>query len=253
MLKGKIIITTQPADQAEEMLMLLNAKGAKAYSLPLIETRTITIPAEEFRQLIQPGKFDLLVFTSKKGVRGFFKNLSDLQGSFQLSFKLKIAVVGHATAAELEKYGYEPAFMNPGTDARDLAGFLSENISKTGNKILLALSNKAPDFLETSLSEVATVKRINVYETIPLSTVDEEIANLIKDKKTDMCIFTSPSGFYAFLDVFNEANSIRLAAIGNTTAHAISECGYEVVVTAPYPSAQSLVKTVEDFFSEKYF
>ena len=251
MLKGKVIITTQPADQAEEMLMLLNAKGAKAYNLPMIETRTVTIPAEEFRQLIKPGKFDLLVFTSKKGVRGFFKNLSDLQDSFQLSAKLKIAVVGHATGAELEKYGYEPAFVNPGTDARDLAGFLSENISKTGNKILLALSNKAPDFLEAALSEVATVKRINVYETIPLSTVDEEIADLIKNKKTDMCIFTSPSGFYAFLDIFHDANSLLLAAIGNTTAHAIRECGYDVVVTSPYPSAQSLVKAIEDYFSKR--
>jgi len=251
MLKGKIIITTQPADQAEEMLMLLNAKGAKAYNLPMIETRTITIPAEEFRQLLQPGTINLIVFTSKKGVRGFFENLYDLQGNFDLSAGIKIAVVGHATGAELEKHGHEPAFMNPGTDAKDLARFLSENISKTGNKILLALSNKAPDFLETTLSEVATVKRINVYETIPLSTVDEEIARLIRNRTADMCIFTSPSGFYAFLDFFNDVYSMHLAAIGNTTAHAIRECGYELAVTSPYPSAQSLVKAIEDYFTKK--
>ncbi|MFN2394691.1 MAG: uroporphyrinogen-III synthase, partial [Bacteroidales bacterium] len=235
MLKGKVIITTQPADQAEEMLMLLDAKGAKAYNLPMIETQTIKIPEKELHQLLQPGRFDLLVFTSKKGVRGFFGNLSDLQGDFHLPPELKIAVVGHATGAELEKYGYEPAFVNPGTDAKDLADFLSENISKTGNNILLALSNKAPDFLETTLSEIAGVVRIDVYETIPLSTVDEELANLVKNRKTDMCIFTSPSGFYAFLDVFHDANSIQLSAIGNTTANAIKECGYDVAVTAPNP------------------
>lgn len=251
MLKGKIIITTQPADQAEEMLMLLDAKGAKAYNLPMIETQTIKIPEKELHQLLQPGRFDLLVFTSKKGVRGFFGNLSDLQGDFHLPPELKIAVVGHATGAELEKYGYEPAFVNPGTDAKDLADFLSENISKTGNNILLALSNKAPDFLETTLSEIAGVVRIDVYETIPLSTVDEELANLVKNRKTDMCIFTSPSGFYAFLDVFHDANSIQLSAIGNTTANAIKECGYDVAVTAPNPSAQSLVKAIEDYFTKK--
>lgn len=102
MLKGKIIITTQPADQAEEILILLNAKGAKAYNLPMIETRTIKIPDDEFRQLMLPGKFDLLVFTSKKGVRGFFENLYDLQGNFHLPAELNIAVVGHATGAELK-------------------------------------------------------------------------------------------------------------------------------------------------------
>ena len=251
MLKGKIIITTQPADQAEEILILLNAKGAKAYNLPMIETRTIKIPDDEFRQLMLPGKFDLLVFTSKKGVRGFFENLYDLQGNFHLPAELNIAVVGHATGAELEKHGHGPAFINPGTDAKDLARFLSENISKTGNRIVLALGNKAPDFLETTLSELATVKRINVYETIPLSKVDEETAMLVKNRKTDMCIFTSPSGFYAFLDVFHDANSLHLAAIGNTTAHAIRDCGYKVAVTAPYPSGQSLVKAVEDYFTKR--
>ncbi len=251
MLKGKVIITTQPADQAEEMLMLLSAKGATAYNLPMIETRTIKIPVEEFRQLIQPGKYDLLVFTSRKGVRGFFENLSDLRGNHNLPPELKIAVVGHATGTELEKYGYETAFMNPGTDGKDLAEYISENISGTGNRILLALGNKAPDFLETTLSEIATVKRINVYETIPLSTVDEEIALLVQNRKADMCIFTSPSGFYAFLDVFHDANSLLLAAIGNTTAHAIRECGYEVAVTAPYPSSQSLVKSIEDYFTKR--
>ena len=251
MLKGKIIITTQPADQAEEMLMLLSAKGATAYNMPMIETRTIKIPEKEFRQLIRPGKYNLLVFTSRKGVRGFFENLSEHQGNHNLPPELKIAVVGHATGTELEKYGYETAFINPGTDANDLAEFLSKNISKTGNKILLALGNKAPDFLETTLSGIAIVKRINVYETIQLSSVDEKIVLLLTNKKTDMCIFTSPSGFYAFLDVFHNANSLLLAAIGNTTAHAIRECGYEVMVTAPCPSAQSLVKAIEDYFTKR--
>jgi uroporphyrinogen-III synthase len=251
MLKGKVIITTQPADQAEEMLMQLSAKGATAYNLPMIETQTIKIPGKELHQLLQPGKYDLLVFTSKKGVRGFFGNLSDLQCNHNLPPELKIAVVGHATGAELEKHGHVPDFINPGTDAKDLAEFLSKNISKTGNKILLALGNKAPDFLETTLSEIAIVKRINVYETIQLSVVDEKIALQVTNKKTDMCIFTSPSGFYAFLDVFHDANSLHLAAIGNTTAHAIRDCGYKVAVTAPYPSGQSLVKAVEDYFTKR--
>ncbi len=250
MLKGKVIITTQPADQAEEMLMLLEAKGAKALNLPMIETRTIRIHEEELSRLIQPGEFDLLVFTSKKGVRGFFENLSDFQSDFNLPSHIKIAVVGQATGAELEKYGHKAAFPNPGTDARDLAKFLLENASIAGNKILLAVGNKAPDFLETTLSEMATVKRINVYETIPLSRVDEQIAGLVKNREADICIFTSPSGFYAFLDAFQNAESLLLAAIGNTTALAIKECGYDVAVTAPYPSAQSLVQAIDDYFSE---
>lgn len=249
MLRGKTIITTQPADQAEELLMLLNDKGAYAFNLPMIETQTISIPKKEFQQLIRPGGYSLLVFTSKKGVIGFFENLFNVQGSYYLPQDLKIAVVGQTTATELEKYGYKPAFINPGTNAKDLAKYLSENLSETGNKILLALSNKAPDLLETSLSKIAKVKRIHVYNTIPLTEVNEDLALLVKDRKINMCIFTSPSGFYNFLKIFHAANSLNLAAIGTTTANAIRECGYQVAVTAPYPSMHSLVKAIELYFS----
>lgn len=251
MLRGKTIITTQPADQAEELLMLLNAKGADAKNLPMIETRTLVVPAETMKQVLLPGNFSLLVFTSKKGVKGFFENLYNLQGNYNLPEKLKLAVVGHTTGKELEKHGYVPEFVNPGTDAGDLANYLLENIHKTGNKILLALSDKAPDYLEKTLAQKAFVKRINVYETILLKNVDEDIAGLIKDKRVDMCIFTSPSGFFAFLEVFGNAGHLKLAAIGSTTAKAIRDCGYDVTVTAPYPSGQSMAKAIEDYFSEK--
>jgi uroporphyrinogen-III synthase len=249
-MKGKIIITTQPADQASEMLRLIEEKGAVAYSLPMIETRTLFLSEQEIRSTTLPGACDLLIFTSKKGVKGFFENISQINESVSLPSDLKIAVVGNATASELEKYHQKASYINPGNDAEDMAKFLVENIIQPQHNIWLALGNRAPDYLEKVLETKASVRRINVYETIWLKPTNEEAAQHIRSKKADMCIFTSPSGFFAFCDAFNDIKGLNLASIGNTTAAAIKNAGYQAAVIAPAPSPQSMIDALEMFFKE---
>jgi uroporphyrinogen-III synthase len=249
-MEGKIIITTQPADQASEMLKLIDEKGAIGFNLPMIETKTIILSDSIIKQLILSGSYDLLVFTSKKGVKGFFENLFRVSGNFALPTGLKIAVIGNSTAAELLKYNHSADFINPGNDASDFAEYLLENIVQTNFKIILALGNKAPDFLEETLSRMALVKRIDVYETKYLKPSNHQIADLVRNKAADMCIFTSPSGFFAFCDAFNDIKGLNLATIGNTTASAIGHAGFDVAVIAPTPSPQALINAIEMFYKE---
>jgi uroporphyrinogen-III synthase len=249
-MKGKIIITTQPADQASEMLRLIDEKGAIGFNLPMIETQTITLSDNMINQLTLPGSYDLLVFTSKKGVKGFFENVIRVQENYALPTGLKIAAIGNSTATELLNYNHSADFINPGNDASDFAEYLLENIIQPNFKILLALGNKAPDFLMEYLSIKALVKRIDVYVTRHLKPTNHEIADLISNKAADMCIFTSPSGFFAFYDAFNDIKGLNLATIGNTTATAIINAGYQVSVIAPTPSPQALINAIEMFFKE---
>lgn len=251
MLQGKIIITTQPADQAREMLSLLQQQGACAFNLPMIETRTLAVPEDQLTKLTCQGAYDLLVFTSQKGVKGLFENLARLPQSLNLSPQLPMAVVGNSTAAALKKYGHQAKWINPGKDAAHLAGFLLEKVLEKDQKVLLALGTKAPDFLEEKLSHKARVTRINVYETLALSPQDDHIAKYIYDHKANVCIFTSPSGVHAFLDNFEPSGQLNWVAIGNTTARAISQAGYQVAAVASEPSAQAVVAAIKDLYSPK--
>ncbi len=250
-LEGKVIITTQPADQGQPLIRLLQEKGAVVYHLPMIETKTIKLPPGHMEELLQPDLFQLIVFTSKKGVKGFFENLHNLQNNYLLPSQLSIAVVGQGTADCLKHYGHKATFINPGKDAEDLAHFLLYKVINPQDNILLALGNRAPDFLEKTLNRKVFVKRINVYETILLQEADEEIAGLILQGKTDMCIFTSPSGVYAFKKLFGAISELPAAAIGHTTAKAMEDSGYKGSVTAPRPSPEDLANAVEKHFSGK--
>ncbi len=250
-LEGKVIITTQPADQPQPLNRLLQDMGAMVYHLPMIETKTLNLPPALLKEMLQPDSFQLLVFTSKKGVRGFFENLYVLQNDYSLPSEISIAVVGQGTAECLSQYGHQATFINPGKDAEDMSRFLLNEVVKPNDKILLALGTKAPDFLEKTLGRKAVVKRINVYETILLQEADKKVAGLIQQGKADMCIFTSPSGIYAFKELFGVISELSMAAIGNTTGKAIADSGFKVSVISPRPSAEDLATAVEKYFSGK--
>jgi uroporphyrinogen-III synthase len=252
MIRGKIIVTTQPADQAAELLDVLTKLGAQALSMPMIETRTKQIPRDQILTCTVAGNYDLLIFTSKKGVKGFFENLHSITQNYNLPAEVKIATVGKSTADELGKYNQKATYINPGTDANDLAGYLKENIIQKSSKVLLALGNRAPDLLQESLASTATVTRINVYETNYLIPTDPNAYEIITGKKADMCIFTSPSGFYSFRNAFSDLKGLNLAAIGSTTAFAIEQAGYKVAVTASTPSTEALVAAINSFFDQHH-
>jgi len=249
MMHGKTIITTQPADQAAEMLKLLQLEGARAYNLPMIKTQTLIVDKQTVKNILIPGNYDLLVFTSRKGIKGFFENIHQITGAWSFPSQIKIAVIGPSTAKELKLYNQEASWINPGNDAKSLAAYLLKEIIKPNQKILLTLGNRAPNFLQKTLAEKATIDRINVYETMDVTSHNPEIARHITQKTADMCIFTSPSGFFAFINSFNNIKDLNLAAIGETTASAITEKGYSVAAVAAQPSAQQMVAAIKEFFS----
>jgi uroporphyrinogen-III synthase len=249
-LAGKLIVTTQPADQAGELMDILSSRGARVINLPMIQTRTLDIGKEDVSEALVNGKFQFLIFTSKKGVRGFFGNIIRYYGGAFLPESIKIVATGVSTKKETEKFGYKVDYVNPGTTAEDLAHYLKGKVIKTSDRILLAQGALAPGFLFEALSEKAFVKRLNVYDTVAVKDIDGSLANFVREGKVDICIFTSPSGFNNYLEFFSGYNNVKMAAIGKTTASAINEAGYDVSLIAPYPSPESLADALESFFTK---
>jgi uroporphyrinogen-III synthase len=248
-LKDQIIITTQQADQASEMLNLLRQRGAKAFNLPMIETKTLQVSLAEKEVIKNIALIDIVVFTSRKGVIGFFDNLERITGTKLLPENIKFSTIGKGTTCEVENHGYHVDYPNPGKDASGLVKYLLTDILTGDERILLALGTLAPDFLKNHLSFKANVVRVNVYQTFPVTEPDPVVSELIVNGQVDICIFTSPSGFQAFSEFFNLNNPVNLAAIGNTTASFIEDAGFSVVVTASEPTAESMINSLEVFFA----
>ena len=247
-LENMVIINTQPADQASELSSILKAKGAKVFNVPMIETYTLTLTPEQIDDCLTPNKYSHIIFTSKKGVRGFFENIINCRGSTSLPESLKIAVIGDSTREEVEKYGHKVDFVNPGTNLKAFVPYLLENVVNYNDNVILALGMLAPDNLSKALSGKTNPLRLNVYKTIAVKEVDEQLSEYITSGRADMCVFTSPSAYYNFVEFFGIPKDISFAAIGTTTAEAIEQSGGSVQMTAPYPSAEALAAEIEKYF-----
>lgn len=245
-LTGKTIISTQPADQSAALLELLSQQGALAYNMPMIETRVITGALNEILKESQLSDYSLLIFTSRKGVDAFF----ELWPHASLPRHLKTAVVGPKTAEALINHGVEPTYLNPGHDAAALADYLITRVLQPTDGILLVLGSLAPDFLHTQLSPICLVRRVNVYQTLGIEKPDKKISELILSQKTDMCIFTSPSGFENFVQHYGLPQQIPLAAIGTTTANAMRKAGINPCVVAAEPNSEALAQSIVTFFTQ---
>jgi hydroxymethylbilane synthase len=251
-LYGKTFISTRAPETGDTLPDLISAQGADMLSLPMIEIKSAGLKPEDQNKLLTLGSYDWLFFTSRNGVAYFFRQLINLTGGSLLPAGLKVAVVGSKTASELEYYGYSPAFTGNEHGSAELAAeFLAVHPAKN-LKILLSLGNLADDTLKNRLQPGNQVDRIDVYETCQPKQVDPMVIKRISDGLYDLILFTSPSTFNHFITIVDMTliGNLKIASIGSTTSKAISEAGFEPLLTAQMSSAEGLIDAIVKYYQQ---
>jgi uroporphyrinogen-III synthase len=248
MLNGKIIINTRPEGSEDLIGNALKELGANVLVMPLIEILQFQIPKEVISDILK-NRYQWLVFTSKNGVDQLFNQLGLVQTSGKLPFKN--AVFGERTALALKEKGFIPDLINLQNTSDDLIKDLYPRI-RPGEKVLLVLGDLATNLMEEKLKSKAQVERINVYRTVSVQSVDEEILQLIVNNNYDLILFTSPSGFNSFWRLTEKLINpafLKIACLGPTTEEAILAKGIKPVVVAKPSGRAGLIKGVEDYFA----
>ncbi|MFZ4400543.1 MAG: hydroxymethylbilane synthase [Bacteroidales bacterium] len=251
-LQGKVIISTRAIESGDTLPEIMKSQGANVISLPMIEIIPTQLKLEELEYLNNLENFNWLFFTSKNGVANFFKLLSDIKGSTSLPKTLKIAVIGRKTALELEYYGYSPDFISHENTSLDLLDNFYKEFNPHQLRILLSLGNLADDTLYNRLSHENEVKRINVYQTIKPSSVDNSILEIIRQNNYDLIVFTSPSTFQNFCSFYDtdKIKNLKTASIGTTTTKAINEAGFEPLITAKKSNVEGLNEAILNYLKK---
>lgn len=151
-----------------------------------------------------------------------------------------------------------------GLDALGMTAGNSENLAKIiigGNpetsNLLFPCGNLSLETLPTMLqAKGMNVDTLTVYETKESEHLRADLMELNSSEEHPCCmVFFSPSGceyIHRQLQTFNNRlYHLPHFAIGNTTAHKIENLGMEVAGVATRPKAESLVESVEIFFSRK--
>jgi uroporphyrinogen-III synthase len=209
-LAGKRVLVTRAREQASALSERLRSAGANCVEFPTIQI----VPPQDWGELDaavhrlyapRERNYDWLILTSANGVSIFFQRLEQLgyrSEDLQSKQHVRIATIGPATAATLERYRVQADLMPDEYIAEGVITALlrdaeQRGASLIGQRILLARAAEARKVLVTDLRQAgALVDEVAAYYTISVASDDtqgQEVLRLLRDNQLDIVTFTSSS------------------------------------------------------------
>lgn len=251
-LQNKTIVISRDEKKKSEEINKLEVLGAEVIPIACFDIKTNYTLPEETAELLK-HKFDYIIFTSVNAVN----SLIDLLKFFEINIdfsKSVIASVGKKTSDELNRRGIKVSitpekFTSAGLTER----LLKENLS--GKKILFPASSlTANGMLEALTNAGAEVISFIAYHNEFPSTETVQInLNKLQNKKPDAFIFTSPSSFNNFLQIFknnvNPFGSGVITAIGPATLESIESAGFKAQIVPEVHTLNGVINSLIKFYN----
>jgi uroporphyrinogen-III synthase len=243
-LQGVRVVVTRPAGPGmNAYLEAFASSGARAVALSMIEV----VPPEDPRPLVRAAAelplYDWIALTSGNAVLA----LLDATGG-AVPNRIKVAVVGAATADVARSAGIEPHLVASRSDAEGLADALGPRVAH--RRVLLPQAADAAPTLAARLRQGgAEVVAVEAYAKRIPPAAFEQARELFQEEPLGWVTFTSPSTFRNFRTILGEDWTVRhgelkAASIGPVTSAALRDAGIEPACQAREPTAQSLVDAV---------
>ncbi|MFN2431450.1 MAG: uroporphyrinogen-III synthase [Gemmatimonadota bacterium] len=264
-LDGRRVVVTRPETAAGGLLESLRGLGAVALLRPGAEILPLEDPAPLDRALRALRAYDWVVFTSANGVRHAWSRLEELglaerfeDGEHgRLPGAPRVAAIGPATAAALERRGVRADFVPRDHVAESLARGLP---LAAGAAVLLLRADigrrMLPDLLRR---RGATVDDVAAYRTVVADDRDRAPDDAPRtsggdagegaEPPVDAVTFTSPSTVRGFLAAHERVPaSAAVVCIGPITARAARELGLRVDAVAERSTVAGLVEALVRHF-----
>ncbi|MGH3109631.1 MAG: uroporphyrinogen-III synthase [Gaiellaceae bacterium] len=249
-LAGRRIVVTRPREHAESLARGLEALGATAVVLPLLQIEPMrdTDAAVLDSVLSDVATYDWIVFTSANGVAAVQEHLAGKLAG------VKIAAVGPATAAAVRSLGVEPAFVPANYAAAEIVEGLGE---LDGCRVLLPQADIADPWLGDQIRAAgATVDAVVAYRTVAVDPSAVEAAEL--EHGVDAIVLASGSAARSlaalaakFPGVAKALEDVTLVAIGPKTAEAAREVALPVGLVAGEASSEGIIDALTAHFGEE--
>lgn len=257
---GRRIVVTRAREAADDLIEMLEARGADVIAAPAIRT----VPPEDMaaldRACTEAPTFDWIVFTSANGVEHFMTrvlatgDIRDLKG-------VRLCTVGPATAARLQHYGIRVDLTPPEFRAEAVVAALTAVGNVSGARILLPRADIARELLGDELRQAgAHVVDVVAYRTIAASqdpSGGPDIYRLLLDRQIDAVTFTSASTVRSFVDMLGRDQAADLlrtttvACIGPVTAEAAQQAGLSTAVMPGRYTVPDLVDALVEHFGTR--
>lgn len=255
-LSGCRVLVSRAKKQAGALSSLLRDLGCQVIEIPFIEIRKPSSYAPLDRALKSVTGYDWLILTSVNGVNAMFDRMAKKKVDLPALAHLKIAAIGPATKAAIEKRGLAVDVTPKEYIAESVVASLHRRVK--GKRVLLVRAKVARDVIPRELREAgAQVDVIEAYETVAPEASARRLRSLLSSKRKPHAItFTSSSTVKNFVGLLGlrsaraalkkpEPNhGVHTASIGPVTSATLRELGLPVDIEAREYTMQGLVNGI---------
>jgi uroporphyrinogen-III synthase len=236
-LKGKSIVVTRPAHQAQAFARLVTGAGGRAILFPAIEICDIEDPGPFVQLVDRLDEFDLAVFVSPNAVE---RAMSLISARRKLPRRLQVATVGGGSVRALERFGVTGILAPQGRSDSEALAELPALAAVSGRRVVIFRGAGGREALaETLRARGATVEYAECYRRVRPEFDAAPLLEAWARKGVDAVTVTSSEGLRNFADMIGPAGRERLPATPLFVPHPrIAEAAHElgvrkVIVTGP--------------------
>ena len=255
-LSGLRVLVGRARHQASALSSGLRQLGAEVVEIPFIQIRRPRSYKPLDSALRKLHHYDWLILTSVNGVEALWDRLHKLRLTKAQLKHLKVAAIGPATRAAIEKHGIKVNVVPEDYVAESVVKSLRDEAD--GKRVLLARAKVARDVIPRELRKLgAKVDVVEAYETVIPQSSRTRLRTMLKDSKRhpDVITFTSSSTVRNFVALLGKnvwrgrprprkADDIRLASIGPITSSTLRDLGLAVDIEATKYTIPGLIKAI---------
>jgi len=261
----RVLVTREHMEGFEPLEEL----GAEIIEFPTIEV----VPPVSYEELDKSigniSAYDWLIFTSRNGVKYFFKRFFDRDRDIRDLKGIKICAIGSKTAEEIKNYGIKTDLV-PGEFSAEglIEAFVKLSGKQTvpprppltkggiegealkGTRFLLPRAEKARDIFPEKVRELGGKVDIPVaYRTIKPESRGKRLKRFLKEGRISIATFTSAATFTNFKEIMGEdadelLKGVVIAAIGPVTAKAVKKAGLYADIMPKEATIEALVEEI---------
>lgn len=236
-LKGRGIVVTRPAHQAQALARLIQGAGGRVILFPAIEIRDIEDPGP-FTQLIDRlDEFDLAVFVSPNAVE---RGMSVISARRKFPSRLQVATVGGGSVRALEQFGMTGVIAPQGRSDSEALLELPAFAAMSGRRVVIFRGAGGRELLGESLrGRGAVVEYAECYRRVKPALDVAPLLEAWSRKGVDAITVTSSEGLRNFADMIGPDGRERLPDTPLFAPHPrIAEAAHrlgvrKVIVTGP--------------------
>ncbi len=256
-LSGCRVLVSRAKKQAGALSSQLRDLGCDVIEIPFIEIRK----PQSFRALdtaLENLKtYDWLILTSVNGVAALFERMGRKKLDASHLSHLRIAAIGPATRAAIEKHGLSVSVTPKEYVAESVVSALRQRVQ--GKRVLLVRAKVARDVIPRELRKVAAaVDVVEAYETVAPKLSAAKLRSVLASakRKPHAITFTSSSTVRNFVELLGLRDAraalkkaaanhgIHSASIGPVTSSTLREFGLPVDIKADKYTVPGLVEAI---------